>query len=461
MQRRSNQPAGSRLGWIALIAMLVFFCVGLARSLHDRFALGDHYPAYSSARADPLGTQVLFESLERQEGLEVSRNFFVDFSKLRGEPGRTLILAGLNTLRFGNAESLFGNSGSLDTPALLRFAQDGGRLVIALDPVQWRESGSSHSGRGRAPEKSNPSGSGASQPREGKSRPSEEKPPRRRKFTSLSEALDLPVSGGTFLLGPPSEDVLVPEEAFASVLGKAPRWFGYVNLGGAEGVEVERNESGPGVTEGRPGLGRPWKVIARHQRRVAIAERWIGKGSVVVCSDRYFLSNEALWKEPAPALLSWLIGPAKHVIFEETHLDKWGWLGDVDGVMSLVRAYRMEGLIFGGILLFVLMLWRNASSLVPAGGSEDGDGDGGEVSAVEGRGMNSGLELLLRRGIPFPRLLQRCLEVWESSAALSRRVPETRRQAARKLVQEPCRAEDGVKAYGRVRDILRGRDGKL
>ena len=37
-----------------------------------RFEQGDIYPAYSSLRADPLGTKVFYESLETLPGLSVA-----------------------------------------------------------------------------------------------------------------------------------------------------------------------------------------------------------------------------------------------------------------------------------------------------------------------------------------------------------------------------------------------------
>ena len=45
------------------LAVAALFVAGLIQLFLLRFKAGDVYPAYSSLRSDPLGTQVLFESL--------------------------------------------------------------------------------------------------------------------------------------------------------------------------------------------------------------------------------------------------------------------------------------------------------------------------------------------------------------------------------------------------------------
>src|ERR1700727_2548895 len=67
----------------------VFAC-GLALLFELRFAHGDVYPAYSSLRADPLGTMAFYEGLSKIPGLSVRRDFS-DSDQLPTEP-RTVYL---------------------------------------------------------------------------------------------------------------------------------------------------------------------------------------------------------------------------------------------------------------------------------------------------------------------------------------------------------------------------------
>ena len=82
------------------------------------------------------------------------------------------------------------------------------------------------------------------------------------------------------------------------------------------------------------------KLVAHHGNRSMIMERKLGAGSVVICTDSYFASNEALWKDPKAKFLAWLIGDAHRVIFDETHLGSN--IGDEDNLMVLARRYRMH-----------------------------------------------------------------------------------------------------------------------
>jgi hypothetical protein len=176
-------------------------------------------------------------------------------------------------------------------------------------------------------------------------------------------------------------------------------------------------------------------------------------GTVVVCTDRYFLSNEALWKHPTPRFLTWLVGDAKRVIFEETHLGSF--IGDTDGIMTLARRYRMHGLFLGCILLFALFIWRNSISLVPS--NPDEDLGLWRAQAVAGQSSASGLEGLLRRGIPTKGLLKRCFDTWLSTRASSGAVPADRRAKAQALVAEPVAAKQAASTYQAIRDALHPR----
>ena len=62
---------------IAIVAILLVSALswGVLRLLGTQYAAGNFYPEYSSLRAAPNGTKLLFDSLSRLPGLKVTRNY--------------------------------------------------------------------------------------------------------------------------------------------------------------------------------------------------------------------------------------------------------------------------------------------------------------------------------------------------------------------------------------------------
>jgi hypothetical protein len=203
-------------------------------------------------------------------------------------------------------------------------------------------------------------------------------------------------------------------------------------------------------------------VLARLGDRITIAQRSLGTGSVLVCSDTYFLSNEALWKQPRAEFISWLLGDATRLIFDEPHLDASGALGDQAGIMTLARQHGLSGLFVAGLLLFALFIWRNCTSLVPRDEAADlGLRQAG--GAVAGQSSASGLEGLLRRGIRPHDLLKRCFETWSNTRAAAAIIPEKRRSEAAAMLESalPKKAKPKspwvVALHARICEVLHRR----
>ena len=80
----------------ATVAIVLVFALGygLLRLFALRWERGDVYPAYSTLRADPLGSRVFLESLEALPGFEVQRNYR-PLQQLRPTEPVTLVYAGL------------------------------------------------------------------------------------------------------------------------------------------------------------------------------------------------------------------------------------------------------------------------------------------------------------------------------------------------------------------------------
>jgi hypothetical protein len=102
------------------------FLYGLWKLYDLRFAAGDIYPAYSSLRADPLGTKALYEGLRRIPGVSCSRNY-------RDVPG---IARGTTTVLFlGQNPFSFEAKPEDQIKELEALAASGARVVIAMRPV--------------------------------------------------------------------------------------------------------------------------------------------------------------------------------------------------------------------------------------------------------------------------------------------------------------------------------------
>lgn len=473
-----TNPPKNRIGaWLLLAGIAVVTVAIIANLISLRFDTGETYPHYSSLRVDPLGTRALYEALARTPGVTVERNF-QRLDRLEGHTGKVLVMSGLDARQFASRNAV-------DADAVSRFVVSGGRLVIALNPDvsmgrvarAARDAEEEQEAEWERPEKSSP-------PKEKVVKPTPAKPEMKpkdsgkekdkavtkekattsetRKFDpSFAETLKVSAKTKEFFYSGKEGSPLSLKSALPLTPEEVPGWRSNVYLDTTGGQDWEEDwrtlssDAKPTKPEAAPAAiaatePSPWVALATKGDRIMIAQRTLGSGSIVVCTDRYFLSNEALWSEPKPAFLAWLLGDATTVIFEETHLGSF--IGDEDGIMTLARRYRMHGLFLGGVLLFGLFIWRSAFSLVPP--TPEDDLGLWRADAVAGRSAASGLEGLLRRGLAPGKLLQRCFEVWESSRAATSAVPVERRAQAKALLTDPQAIKRPVATYRALRDAL-------
>ena len=109
------------------------FLVGVVHLIRLRFEAGDIYPLYSSLRADPLGTDVLHDSLARLPDVTVRRNFR-PFSELPDGGGKTLMLLGVEPAI--DPDEAYGDEQNLRK--IEEFIFGGGRLVVAMHRARNR-----------------------------------------------------------------------------------------------------------------------------------------------------------------------------------------------------------------------------------------------------------------------------------------------------------------------------------
>ena len=161
-------------------------------------------------------------------------------------------------------------------------------------------------------------------------------------------------------------------------------------------------------------------IYARGTNAVVI-ERKFGKGSVVIASDSFFVSNEAMLKDRHADLLAWLVGANRTVVFDEAHLG----MSESPGVAALMRKYRLHGLAAGLLLLAGLFIWKNSTSLMPP------HADGRSEDFVAGKDAASGFVNLLRRNIPPRDVFATCFAEWKKTAAPSGKIFQRASEAGR------------------------------
>jgi hypothetical protein len=375
---------------VLLLLGVVAFALGLTELFRLRFESGDVYPPYSSLRADPLGTRAFHDSLSRLPGMTVER----DISSANRLPdGRNTVYLHLA----GEVDDWRLVSGQL-FKEIQSFVMGGGRLVITFAPLAqnpflgYRELKIKEAGTNA------PAGPGV-------------EPERKADETTADNSKKKAPKNG--------KPVVFPEvDGETRVTRLDEKWgvdFGFVKL---EVRDDRTFESAPARCTNDPALppviqwhsglvltnlAPSWKVVYSRETHPVVAERHFGKGSVVLATDSYFISNEAMRRDRHAALLAWLVGSRRHVVFDEAHLG----IAEEPGIAALVRRYRLHGLVLALLALTGLFLWRQTSSLAPVR-------PGGKSSeCIAGRESAAGFTSLLRRHIPPADLLSVCFEEWK------------------------------------------------
>jgi Domain of unknown function (DUF4350) len=357
---------------------VIGFAIGITNLFLLRFEAGDVYPPYSSLRADPLGTMVFCESLEELPGLTVRRDFS-DSNKLPGEKNTTY-------LHLGAEESDWQRMPVDLFKEIESFVTQGGRLAITMTPVT--------------------------------------RPPR---FftppitTTNSPGTNAPgTKGGKTPKKSDAKKMLNDEDERVLTTSIAERWglnFGHLALEHGDDTVYQSvrvtNVSSlplPATLDWHSGviltnLDESWHAIYARGTNPVVVERQFGHGTVVLATDSFFLSNEAMWQARHPEWLAWFIGPAERVVFDEAHLG----VVETSAVAVLLRRYRLFGVVGALVVLAGLFIWKNALSLVPPYSMA------AHQSFVTGKDAAGGFVNLLRRNIPPAKILDVCFEEWTKS----------------------------------------------
>src|SRR6185503_2193279 len=159
---------------------------------------------------------------------------------------------------------------------------------------------------------------------------------------------------------------------------------------------------------------------------------------LLLLADGYVLSNEALLFDPRQETVAFLIGPARTIVFDESHHG----VVERPGIAALFGRYHLRGAIAILALLFALWIWWAGTPLVPAAAT------GAGAASRAGREASAGLVSLLRRGVPPKSLMAACVEEWRKAFAPSRPA------AAEALGRLPAEGTDLPAIYRRARETV-------
>ncbi len=344
---------------VAAVIMLAGFIYGTIRLFELRFESGSIYPPYSTLRTDPLGTSAFYEGLSNTGSIRTLRNI-EDISRISSPYEKTLFI-------LGSGANGFSSCGKNHDKSLENFTSLGGRLVITFAPQEFvkHENEGAKEGEDKIQKESKEKTAGVCPVR---------------KSPSFIDKLGATMDTKKFT----SHEPRALAAAFIKGLPSTISWYSALCF-----------------TIDDP----QWKTFYTRDGFPVIIERKYGKGSIVMCSDSYFISNEAMKKERHAGLLAWLTGNSNTVTFDETHLG----ISKNPGVATLIRKYGLMPFFASLAVLALLFIWRNATSLIP----RDDDTKTPEVDW--GKNSASALVNLYRRNIRPSELTGICITEYKRS----------------------------------------------
>lgn len=427
--------------WVTLAVLLVLMIAAFASIMEMRFSPGDIYAHYSTKRSDPLGARAFYESLDRMPGVEVSRNSS-SLQRIKGlDEDSALVLLGLprGALKMLRAPD--------DSP-VMGAVRSGARLVIVMNPGYVPLSSKKQNEADESWLKRREKIKKELNKKEGDDDEADDEDT----DEDLAEKIDKAL--GKLFLDYINIELMV-QKGF-----KRPEQGWVVD---AVDSDFEEDEILIGLPKVFPNwysqfrfkeVKDPWNEVARIEGAPVVVERPYGKGRIVITTDSYFASNEALWKKGDTSFLWWLIGGKTKVVFDETiHGSE-----ESGGIMKLIRRYRLHG-FFAGLLVFLILLaWSSGSSLVP--GSEELErGLTGSGGAVSGEDASSGMVRMLRRSIRPTELLDQCVTLWQESDSRAGAALSPSQKNAMEQVQQKRRSRPKElslsEAYGKLVQVLR------
>ena len=412
-----------RPGILTLVAFLLaaVLVYGVAQLFALRLEHGDVYPPYSTLRTDPRGAKAFYEALDELPGFDVRRNFR-PLVRLHPSKPVTLIYAGVER------RSTWGEEEFRELKSLVA---SGTRVVFAFAPEEPRSGGDDPP---KATEKKEPvpaeaegekNSPTAGEKETGKAADDNKKTDEVKKKEEAEKDHTLEFSEAAAHLGFTFRR-LTEKEATGDTMTAA-----LADPGLPMEPEISWH-SAAYFSDLKPG----WRTLYASDDRTVVAERTFGSGTIVIASDSYFLSNEALRRERAPRLLAYLAGPARDIVFDEEHHG----VTEAANIASLARKYRLHGLVVGALLAVALFIWQSSVPFLPPPESRLPD-----PGIVRGKSADEGFINLLRRAVKPSDLLAICAAEWKKSFD-----PEGRSAKAVELESVIAGERDTVTAYQKI-----------
>jgi hypothetical protein len=405
-----RKDTGTKIAAIFIIAICAY---ALLQLLLMRYSSGDVFPKYSSLRSDPFGTKAFYESLSGCCDIKVSRNF-EDLHKIKKQTESALIFAGSGVPPDEIPAAYFNDFES--------YMKNGGRLIVT-----YVRSGII----AKALEEFNREKKKQEEEKDKKKKEKEQKKPEKTAEEQLFPTIKLSEHWGLQYKEFDSKEIGQARLVTKSKLPKVMTWHSPVYF------ELD---------------GKDWNVLYKRQGKPVVTERKFGKGSLVLVSDTFFLSNEAMLREREPEFLAWLIGGKKEVIFDEYHHG----IATNHGVASLARRYHLHGVAAGLLIMALLFVWMNSTSLVPAHASAAEL----EKKTIAGKDTASGLSNLLRRSVSVKDILPLCFSEWKKSLGKQKQTDKSVKRVEEYFAQgsdQLNRVKDPVASYNRISQMLRER----
>lgn len=419
MRRRIYRVAVIATG----ISAAVFLALGIVQLFALRFKTGDVYPPYSSLRADPLGTKVIYEALREIDGMDVSRSYESAQTYNFDEDSTVLYLGDT----FENGEEI-----PVDIVLKLNsFIARGGRVVITIQPRNVKQD----------EEEEVESGTNTTATVETIDEDTLEAEEAEKKWIGVCEWMGIHVKDAAFtnaIWAVLSTDYNGGAMALPQKLSCHTSAY-FENAHGEDGEQESITSEKAAMM-----LGGEWQSVFVRDQRPVIIEKKFGLGTVVLSAMSYFVSNEAMRNERYPGLIGWLTGGKAKVVFDEYHHS----IAPQQGLWSLMMKYRLGWFIGGVVLLALLFVWQNAVSIVPPLASA------GPAGRMLGKDSVSGLINLLRRNIPVSTVLETCFVEWKKTLRPFDSNTEEKIESMKDLMQQetkkPIGKRDFVGAYNKM-----------
>lgn len=440
---------------IILFLLLTLLIWGLFFLFSIRFSKGDIYPAYSSLRADPLGTKVLFKVLRNVNPGKVLRNISPLMQRDSREKGTFLFL--------GVKSNAFYHVSKSEADFFQKMLQSGDRLVIAYRPISMAYCSAKKKLKSQkcSPNKQSKEKKGKEITKK-QAEKENFKDKKKKKSDTIKKKTEKTMKklafGGNWIdlttkWGFSLKTKAYPNTKQNSVLVKLSE------------VKEEQEKSLPKTLLWHSvsvftKYDEKWTPIYMRGKDAVVMERRFSKGSLVLASDSYLFSNEALARDRQVPFLLWITqnrAANDIIVFDETHLG----LQQSPGIATLLIKYRLSGLLLVLSICALLYVWKNLSSFMPAfhyNNSEE------MVVASEERNTMSGFINLLKRNISENEILKVCYYEWQKTLPLRlKRIAEQRKALILDVIKNESEqskktaAKNTSAAYRKICQILEKR----